>query len=215
MIFLKTVIFDLDGTLLDSIGDLAAAVNFALKKNGFAELSVETVKGYVGNGARLLIERSSGAKDGTLLFEKCYEDFSEYYRGHLAVLTKPYDGVSEVLWELKCRGITTGILSNKPDAAVKELWAVYFKELIDFALGERAGTPKKPDPMGVFEVMKELGAKKSEVLYVGDSEVDILTGKNAGVKTLSCIWGFKTREFLTENGAEILIEKPAEILDYV
>lgn len=215
MIFLKAVIFDLDGTLLNSIGDLATAVNFALEKNGLSALPLETVKGYVGNGAGLLIERSSKMKRGSPEFKKCYEDFLSYYKEHMAVLTKPYEGICEVLSRLKSREIKTGILSNKPDMAVKPLSEHYFKNLIDFALGEKEGSPGKPDPAGVFEVMKELKSGKADTLYVGDSEVDILTGRNAGLKTLSCLWGFKTREFLIEKGAETLIEKPSEILEFL
>lgn len=212
---MNTVIFDLDGTLLDTIGDLAEAVNFALENNGLSRLPVETIKSYVENGAARLIERSSGSKHGEPLFEKCRKDFSAYYMSYLHVFTKPYEGVSETLKELKNRGFNTAILSNKPDNAVKELSDFFFKGLIDIALGERGGVPKKPDPTAVLEIIDRFGVNKEDVIYVGDSEVDIQTGRNAGVKTLSCLWGFKTKEFLVENGAEILLEKPNDILKHL
>ncbi|MCD7855476.1 MAG: HAD family hydrolase [Clostridiales bacterium] len=209
------MIFDLDGTLLDTIGDLAEAVNFALENNGLSRLPLETIKSYVGNGAGVLIEKSSGSKQGEPLFEKCRKDFSAYYMSHLHVFTKPYEGVLDTLKELKNRGFNTAILSNKPDNAVKELSDFFFKGLIDTALGERGGVPKKPDPAAVLEIIEKLGVNKDEVIYVGDSEVDIQTGKNAGVKTLSCLWGFKTKEFLIENGSEILLERPNDLLKYI
>ncbi|MCD8159087.1 MAG: HAD-IA family hydrolase [Clostridiales bacterium] len=212
---MNTVIFDLDGTLLDTLGDLAEGVNFALRNNGLNEIGEETVRGYVGNGAKLLISRSTGEDFEDPLFKKCHEDFREYYFNHLSVKTKPYDGIEDVLKSLKARGFKTAILSNKPDTATKALSELYFGSLIDFAQGEKPEINKKPAPDGVYAVLKELGADKENTLYVGDSEVDIQTAKSSGLKCISCSWGFKGREFLLKNGAENIADKPKNILDFI
>ncbi len=212
---MKAVIFDLDGTLLDTLGDLAAAVNYALANNGLKSIEEEKVRGYVGNGARLLIKRSLGGSFTDSLFEKCYRDFREYYFSHLSVKTKPYEGIDGVLREFKAMGYKTGILSNKPDEATKALSKLYFGELIDYAQGEKPGINKKPSPEGVYAVLKELGAEAGEAVYIGDSDVDIKTAKNSGLRCISCCWGFRSREFLIKNGAEVLAEYPAEIINLI
>ncbi len=212
---MKGIIFDLDGTLLNTIGDLAAAVNFSLKNNGYRELEEKTIKTYVGNGARLLIARSlpDGFKADD--YDKCFADFSEYYIENCMVKTVPYDGIMELLEELKIRGIKTAVLSNKPDRATKLLCRHYFGDFIETAAGERQGIRKKPDPAGIYEILKIFGLPKEDVVYAGDSEVDIMTARNSSLACLSCCWGFKPKEFLIENGAEILMDKPADLLKYI
>ena len=208
----KTIVFDLDGTLLDTLDDLWAAVNEALKAHGLPTRTKEEVRGFVGNGAANLMRLACGvenyAEQAALL-----EDFHAYYRAHIANYTKPYDGIVSLLERLKEAGIKTAVLSNKPDVAVKTLAKQYFQGLLTEAAGENeaAGIRKKPAPDALFSIMERLGATKAETLYVGDSEVDIQTAKNAGVACVSVSWGFKTKEFLRANGAERIIDEPSEL----
>ncbi len=209
----ENIVFDLDGTLLDTLDDLYLAVNFALSENGLKERSKEEVRAFVGNGIRNLMQRASGEIEGEL-FERVFLSFKEYYGAHCEDNTKPYDGVMEMLAALKEKGVKTAIVSNKADFATKKLAKTYFGELIEEAVGENesAGIRKKPAPDSLWAVMKNMGASKENTLYVGDSEVDIQTAKNAGVQCVSVTWGFKDRFFLVENGAKILLDNPTDIL---
>ncbi|MBQ9113436.1 MAG: HAD-IA family hydrolase [Clostridia bacterium] len=211
----ETVIFDLDGTLLDTLDDLHAAVNVALHEYGLMPRTREEVRSFVGNGVAKLIERAAGAASQEL-FEKLLAAFKTYYSAHCKDRTKPYVGVAEVLRELKKRGVKTAVLSNKPDFAVKLLAEEYFQGYLQSAVGENeaGGIRKKPAPDSLFAVLDELQATKETTVYVGDSEVDIQTARNAGVDCISVTWGFKDREFLVENGARILIDEPKEILRF-
>ena len=211
------IVFDLDGTLLDTLDDLTSAVNAALTAYQLPKRTREEVRGFIGNGIVKLMERAVGEnvlQDTT--FNEVLTAFKEYYKAHCADETKPYDGVMELLQELKARGVKTAVLSNKADFAVKLLAKEYFGDLLEEAVGENeaAGIRKKPAPDGLFAVMEKLGAAKNNTVYIGDSEVDIQTAKNAGVDCISVTWGFKDREFLAENGAKILINSPMEILSF-
>ncbi len=210
----KTVIFDLDGTLLDTLDDLTDAVNAALCAFGLPIRTKTEVCSFVGNGIAKLIKRAIGYEHAR--FAEILEAFKSYYRAHCADKTKPYDGVLALLNALKERGVKTAVVSNKADFAVKQLAKVYFGDLLCVAVGENeeAGVRKKPAPDAVFAVMEELGAEKSSTVYVGDSEVDIQTAKNAGVECISVTWGFRTEKFLKDNGATKLIEKPSEMLTF-
>lgn len=209
---MKAVIFDLDGTLLDTIGDLAEAVNYALEKTGYKRISVNTIKTYVGNGAGLLIARSIPQGFENEKYELCKKAFSEYYMSRIDVFTKPYEGIMELLGRLNDAGIKTAVLSNKPDGAVKKLAHKYFKGMENAAFGEREGIKRKPDPSGVYDIMERLGAAADETVYVGDSEVDIETAANAGIRCICCAWGFKGQKFLEEKGAKYIAKKPEDIL---
>jgi len=208
-----TYIFDLDGTLLDTLQDLAAAVNFALRKNGMEEHSIDDIRRFVGNGVRKLIERAvpDGSKNPRI--EEVFADFRSYYMQHSLDATKPYDGITEILQELKQRGCKMAVVSNKMMAATQELVAHFFPE-IEVAIGENEaeGIRKKPAPDMVFEALHRLGAEAESAVYIGDSDVDIQTAKNAGVPCISVLWGFRNREFLLEHGAQHFIEKPSEII---
>jgi phosphoglycolate phosphatase len=208
-----TYIFDLDGTLLDTLQDLAAAVNFALRKNGMEEHSIDDIRRFVGNGVRKLIERAvpDGSKNPRI--EEVFADFRSYYMQHSLDATKPYDGITEILQELKQRGCKMAVVSNKMMAATQELVAHFFPE-IEVAIGENEaeGIRKKPAPDMVFEALNRLGAEAESAVYIGDSDVDIQTAKNAGVPCISVLWGFRNREFLLEHGAQHFIEKPSEII---
>ena len=208
-----TYIFDLDGTLLDTLQDLAAAVNFALRKNGMEEHSIDDIRRFVGNGVRKLIERAvpDGSKNPRI--DEVFADFRSYYMQHSLDTTKPYDGITEILQELKMRGCKMAVVSNKMMAATQELVAHFFPE-IEVAIGENEaeGIRKKPAPDMVFEALHRLGAEAESAVYIGDSDVDIQTAKNAGVPCISVLWGFRNREFLLEHGAQRFIEKPSEII---
>lgn len=208
----KAIIFDLDGTLLDTLDDLASAVNYALRKKDLPTRTREEVRSFVGNGILKLMERSAGA-DNISLAPELLQEFKGYYGAHCADETKPYDGVTELLKALKNQGFYTAVVSNKADFAVKKLAEFYFKDLLDLAVGENEekGIKRKPDPASLLAVMKELGVKKSETVYIGDSEVDIQTAENAEVDCISVSWGFKDRAFLEENGAKCLVNSVEEL----
>lgn len=211
----KTVIFDLDGTLLDTLADLHASVNAALAAYGLPSRSVEEVRAFVGNGIAKLIERAIGDKNYPD-FEGVLSAFKEHYGAHCKDKTKPYGGILELLKKLQAAGVKTAVVSNKADFAVKLLAEEYFSGLLLYAVGENeaAGVRKKPAPDSLFAVMEKLNAKKEDAVYVGDSEVDIQTAQNAGVACISVTWGFKDREFLLTHGAKILIDTPDAILKY-
>lgn len=220
------VVFDLDGTLLDTIEDLADATNAALKMNGMPERSVDEVRRFVGNGVANLILRAMPGGKVTDTMEtsqvpyehaKVLKCFKEYYGKHCEDKTKPYEGILSLLQKLKEMGIGIAVVSNKSDFAVKKLMPAYFGDLIDVASGEDEahGIGKKPAPEMVFAALEQIGVDPSEAIYVGDSDVDIATAKNAGMPCVSVTWGFRSREFLIEHGASVMIDKPGEVLDYV
>ncbi len=202
---IRTVIFDLDGTLLDTLGDLAAAVNYGLHSHGYPERTLAEVRRFVGNGVRNLILRSLNGVE-TPDFDAVFADFKTYYAEHNAVLTAPYPGVTDLLRALKEKGIGTAIVSNKYDAAVKALNVHYFGDLIPVAIGEKEGVSRKPAPDPVLLAMKELNADPASTVYVGDSEVDVLTAKNASLPCLTVTWGFRDREVLREAGADVFFD---------
>lgn len=204
----SAVLFDLDGTLLDTLDDLTDATNFALKGQGLPVCTRDEVRGYIGNGVALLLVRATKDRSGEANAEEMFADFKEYYAAHCQDKTRPYDGVMTLLSKLKAEGIKIGVVSNKVDFAVKGLCKAYFGDFIDVAIGENeaAGIPKKPAPHSVLEAMRILGTSPADTVYVGDSEVDIQTAKNAGLPCISVCWGFKDKEFLLKNGATCLAE---------
>ncbi len=208
----RTVIFDLDGTLLDTLEDLWCSVNFALQQHGLPLRTMDEVRAFVGNGIKNLIERACGGVDEQTL-QAVLATFKTYYGAHCEDHTKPYEGILELLQELQAQGIACGVVSNKADFAVKKLAKSYFGDLLAVAVGENeeAGIRKKPAPDSLLAVMQELGATRASTVYVGDSEVDIQTAKNAAVDCISVTWGFKDREFLLREGATRLVDTPKEI----
>lgn len=210
----KTAIFDLDGTLLNTLEDLAASVNAALEKNGKPVRSLSEVKSFVGNGIRRLIERAVPAGTSLAETEQIFADFKEYYAKHCNDKTKPYPGLVELLEKLSLEGYQLAIVSNKADNAVKVLNQIYFEKFITTAIGERAGIRKKPAPDTVLEALEELKVSKEDAVYIGDSEVDIQTAENAGLPCISVLWGFRDEEFLKKNGAKTFAKdaKDLEIL---
>lgn len=208
----EAVIFDLDGTILNTIDDLAFATNYALKANGLPERTVDEVRHFVGNGIRKLIERAVPSGSPEEMIQKVNGDFTSYYSRHCTDRTRPYDGIPELLGSLRSEGCRTAVVSNKDDYAVQTLCRVYFPSLFDVVVGVRAGISKKPSPDTVNEVMRQLGMDKSRCVYIGDSEVDIQTAGNAGIPCISVAWGFKGRRFLEENNASAIADTAGGLL---
>lgn len=212
---IDTVIFDLDGTLINSLEDLRVSVNYALFGFKYPKQTLDMVRRNVGNGIEKLIERSLPDGKDNVNYEVCLEIFKEHYKTHMSVNTKPYPHIIETLAALKSRGYKLAVVSNKFDAAVKPLCQKYFKSLIDVAIGQSKDTKKKPAPDTVYIALDELGSTSETSIYVGDSEVDIQTAKNSGMDCISVSWGFKTKEFLKQNGASVIIDTPLEIFNYI
>lgn len=209
----KTYIFDLDGTLLDTLQDLADSVNHALRQYGMPEHSLDDIRRFVGNGVRLLMERAVPEGAQHPLFEEAFATFRQYYMQHSLDTTRPYDGIVETIRELKLRGCRLAVVSNKMMAATQELVAHFFPD-VEVAIGEHeaAGIRKKPAPDTVDEALRQLGVTREGAVYVGDSDVDLLTARNSGLPCISVLWGFRDREFLLAHGATTLIERPEELL---
>ncbi len=209
----NTVIFDLDGTLLNTLEDLKNSVNFALCKYGFPQRSTDEIRRFVGNGVERLVRLSVPEGTPEDVNSDVLEVFKEHYALNSKVLTAPYDGVTQLLQTLNDCGIKTAVVSNKFDAAVKQLCGEFFGELLVCAIGESETVRRKPAPDSVFEALARLGSRKEESLYVGDSEVDVATAKNAGLFCVGVIWGFRDRALLEEKGADAVIERPCELLE--
>ncbi len=212
---INTIIFDLDGTLLNTLEGLKNSTNFALKKFNSPEITLEQTRSFVGNGVRKLIERAIQNGEQNPDFEKCLNTFKEHYSKTMYQKTVAYDGIEDMLTELKKRGVKTGVVSNKFDTAVKELCKNYFDGLIIVAIGESPNVRKKPAPDSVLKAMKILGAKPENTLYVGDSDVDIQTAKNSNLKSVGVTWGFRDRELLEKEGADFIINTPCELLELI
>ncbi len=213
----KIVIFDLDGTLLNTLDDLADSTNYALSKFGYPTRTIEEVRQFVGNGVAKLIERAIPDGKNNPNFEKCLSIFKENYAQNMYNKTAPYNGIIEMLSNLKSKGIKIAVVSNKFDLAVKELCKKYFEGFIDFAAGENEaqGIKKKPAPDTVISVLTEFNFAPEDAVYVGDSDVDIMTAKNSKMRCISVTWGFRDKKFLLENGATILINAPSEIYNHL
>lgn len=197
----RAVIFDLDGTLLDTLDDLCDAVNVALSAHGYPARTREEVRAFVGNGVRLLIARALPGGESDSRFEEVFATFLSYYAAHDRQKTAPYPGLVALLTSLQERGVHVAVVSNKFDAAVRELCAHYFGGLVEVAVGESPAVPKKPAPDTVLRAMQLLGVPAETCVYVGDSDVDIETAKNAGIPCISVLWGFRDRAFLAAHGA--------------
>ncbi|MCH5180079.1 MAG: HAD family hydrolase [Erysipelotrichales bacterium] len=211
----KVVIFDLDGTLLDTLKDLANAVNYALSSNNYPTRTIEEIKSFIGNGTRVLIKRALPQDTSAESYELVYQDFINYYKAHNLDFTHPYKDIKTLLSTLKEKGYKTAIISNKNDDATKLMQKEYFSDLIDVAIGTRNFSKTKPNPESTLEVMDILNVDKKQCVFVGDSEVDILTAKNAKIPCISVSWGFKSREFLEKNGATIIIDEPLDLLKHI
>lgn len=211
----KNILFDLDGTLLDTISDLTAAVNYAVSAYGYPVYTEEQIKGMVGNGIRNLMIRAIPGGLQNHQFEEIYACFKQYYTAHCKEQTKPYAGIMELLCRLKEAGCQLAIVSNKNAQAVCRLAAAFFGDYITVAIGQGENTRKKPAPDTVFAAMSKLDAKAAETLYVGDSEVDFQTACNAGLDCVLVSWGFRDKTVLEKLGAMQLIDTPDVLLDCI
>lgn len=209
----NTYIFDLDGTLLDTLQDLAGSVNYAMRQHHMPEHSVDDVRRFVGNGVRLLMERAvpDGAQNPQ--FDAAFATFRQHYMQHSLDTTRPYDGIPELIHELAEKGCHMAVVSNKMMAATQELVRHFFPE-IPVAIGEHEaeGIRKKPAPDTVFAALQQLEGKQLTAVYVGDSDVDLATARNAGLPCISVLWGFRDRDFLITHGATTFVEHPLDIL---
>lgn len=209
-----TYIFDLDGTLLNTLNDLAASTNYALRQHGMPERTLEEVRRFVGNGVRLLMERAVPEGTDEALFEETFATFKHHYMEHNMDTTSPYDGVQEMLRQLKRKGKRLAVVSNKFYAATQELVAHFFPE-VEVAIGENEaeGIRKKPAPDTVMEALRQLGVSSEGAVYVGDSDVDLMTARNSDLPCISVLWGFRDKDFLIEHGATEFVTKPNELLE--
>ena len=210
----EAYIFDLDGTLLDTLGDLAASVNYALRTHGMPEHTIDDVRRFVGNGVRKLMERAVPDGASNPDFESTFATFRQHYMAHSLDTTKPYDGIPETLEALKAKGCHLAVVSNKMMAATQELCRHFFPDTIEVAIGENEaeGIRKKPAPDTVIAALRQLGVGQEGAVYVGDSDVDIETARNSGLPCISVLWGFRDRDFLLQHGAETFISAPSELL---
>ena len=206
---LKAVIFDLDGTLLNTLDDLADAVNWALRQNNMPERTRDEVRQFVGNGVRRLMERAVPGGEHNPRF---FADFRHYYVNHCQDKTCLYDGISEMLTALRAHGLQLAIVSNKLQAGVDELYVRYFRATVSVAVGERPPMPRKPAPDMVFTALRQLGVTADEAVYVGDSDVDLQTAHNSGLPCIAVLWGFRDRDFLVAHGANTFAATPAEVV---
>lgn len=209
----KAVIFDLDGTLLNTLGDLADSVNFVLDFYGYPTRTIEEVNSFIGNGVGELIRRSLPDAESQKNYDGALEKFKAYYGEHSNIKTHVYDGLLEMLQKLRAYGYKIGVVTNKVDFAAKALCKEYFGSLVDVAIGDRAFVPRKPAPDGVFEAMDILGCDSA--IYVGDSDVDVATAKNANLPCICVTWGFRKEEFLAECGGEFFAHDAHELYQII
>ena len=207
----ELVLFDMDGTILDTLEDLTASLNAALAEAGFPARTCDEVRSFVGNGLRRLIERGVPENTPEDVVDRVFDYHCAYYGAHCADHTRPYAGIPELLERLKGRGVRLAVVSNKADPAVQELSKKYFGDLFDLSVGERPGVARKPAPDSVLCALKTLGSDRANAIYIGDSEVDVATAKNAGLPCIAVDWGFRSREALVAAGASIVVSSPAEL----
>ena len=211
----KLAVFDMDGTILNTLDDLTDATNHALRTFGYPEHSIEEVRFFVGNGIAKLIERATPAGTSEEERAKVRAEFMDYYKIHSADKTGPYTGINDLLKKLRAAGVKTAVVSNKPDVAVRELVKTYYDGLFDAAVGDMEGQAVKPAPDMCLKVFKELGMGPENAVYIGDSDTDIMTARNAGLDEILVSWGFRGREFLTEHGAKNICDTPDEVYDVI
>ena len=211
----KAVIFDMDGTILNTLEDLKNATNYSLRQFGMPERSLEEVRMFVGNGIRKLVERAVPSGTSEEKIAQVLDVFLEYYEIHSADNTSPYPGILELVEKLKKSGIKTAVSTNKADVPAQELGREYFNGIFDLIVGQQDGLKVKPAPDSVNKILSILDIQKEDAIYIGDSDVDVQTAKNSGLDFIGVSWGFRGREFLEKNGAKNIVDNANEILDLV
>lgn len=211
----KAVIFDMDGTILNTLEDLKNATNYSLRQFGMPERSLEEVRMFVGNGIRKLVERAVPSGTSEEKIAQVFDVFLEYYEIHSADNTSPYPGILELVEKLKKSGIKTAVSTNKADVPAQELGREYFNGIFDLIVGQQDGLKVKPAPDSVNKILSILDIQKKNAIYIGDSDVDVQTAKNSGLDFIGVSWGFRGREFLEKNGAKNIVDNANEILDLV
>lgn len=211
----KSVIFDLDGTLLNTLGDLAASVNHALKSCGYPERTIAEVRAFIGNGVVKLMQRATPDGIGQQDFDRCFEAFRTHYLDHMFDTTMPYDGILPLLDALRADGIQTAVVSNKLHSGVVGLCKDFFGDRLTCAFGVLDESERKPSPANVFKAMKQMNVNAADCVYVGDSEVDVQTANNAGLDCIAVTWGYRNLDVLKKNNPKYIIDSPEEILPIV
>ena len=207
----KLAIFDMDGTILDTLEDLTDSVNYALTQCGYPARSGDEIKSFLGDGVWKLIERAAGGNAPQRDIDTIHDTFAQYYPDNCAIKTRPYEGIESCIDTLRKAGCITAVVSNKDDIAVKKLSDQYFPDLFDISLGRRDGIPRKPSPDSVNEVLSKLGIDRKDAVYIGDSEVDLATAENAHMDAIIVTWGFREEAFLKKHGAKLIVRSPDEI----
>lgn len=211
----KLLIFDMDGTILNTLDDLTDTTNYALMQHKLPTHTLEEVRMMVGNGLAVLIEKAVPEGSDQVLKDKVLATYLSYYKEHCADKTRPYDGICETIQKARDMGYKTAVVSNKTDAAVQSLCEDYFKGLFDVSIGDKEGVRRKPYPDSVEAVLEMLKVDKTDAVYIGDSDVDIMTAKNSGLDLIGVSWGFRGRDFLNEHGAQIIIDRAEQLFDFI
>ncbi len=211
----KVAVFDMDGTILNTLDDMTVACNHTLSAMGMPLRTMDEIRMFVGNGIPKLVERIAPAGTDEVTLKKMLEIFMEFYSAHSMDKTGPYAGVPELLKKLKDNGIKLACVSNKADAAMRKLCDEFFNGLFDDAEGERAGVNKKPAPDMVWAALEKIGAEKKDAVYIGDSNVDYETAVNSEIDCISVSWGFRSREFLEDLGSKCIVDTPEEVFDVI
>lgn len=208
----ETYIFDLDGTLLSTLNDLAASTNYALRTHHMPERTLDEVRQFVGNGVKKLMERAIPGGTDNPDFDNTYATFRQHYMQHNLDTTKPYPGIMEMLQQLHNEGKNVAVVSNKFYAATRDLCRHFFAHLVPVSIGEREDIRKKPAPDTVLEALRQMGVSSKGAVYIGDSDVDVMTAQNSGIPCISVLWGFRDKEFLLQHGATTFISSPQELM---
>lgn len=211
----KIAIFDMDGTILNTLDDLCDSMNWTLRHHNLPERTLDEVRSFVGNGIHKLVERAVPAGSSEELVEEVFTTFNAYYKDHCAVKTRAYDGIPELVRSLRDLGVITAVVSNKADYGVQSLRRDYFDGLFDYAVGEKEGVRRKPNPDGVLDCIRKFGLTQADAVYIGDSDVDYATSVNAGVDVIMVGWGFRDEEFILSCGAPFVVHTPEEVLDII